>query len=134
MKVSQTFGGDSLKAADLNGKEHTVIIESVEEREFDGKPKYVVRFQGAKKALICNATNAKRIAFGHGDDTDGWIGKKIQLYVDLVDFQGKPVEAIRVRPIKKPAETTSYPKTRTVTAGKEYTSFDDSVADIGDTF
>jgi hypothetical protein len=51
--------------------------------------------------LVCNKTNANRIAHAFGTNTDNWIGQEITLFTDLVDFQGKAVEAIRVR-AKKP--------------------------------
>lgn len=118
MELSQVFGGDSLKAADLNGAEPTVTIATVTMKEFDKGNKLVITFVGKKKCLVCNKTNANRIAFAHTSNTDNWVGKKIQLYTDLVDFQGKAVEAIRVRPIKTPA-----PQAATA-------DFDDSIADV----
>jgi hypothetical protein len=103
MKVSQVFSGDYLKAADLNGHEPTVVIASVEEIQFDDGNKLLISFHGKKKSLVANKTNSNRIALMHGDDTDNWIGKEIVLYTDIVDFQGKPTEAIRVRPPKRQA-------------------------------
>ncbi len=100
MKVSQVFSGDSLKAADLSGAEPTVTIASVEMKKFDNGNKLVISFEGKQKTLVCNKTNANRIAYLYGDDTDGWIGKQITLFTDLVDFQGTTTEAIRVRPPK----------------------------------
>jgi hypothetical protein len=106
MDIAQVFSGDSLKAADLQGGEPVVRIASVELKKFDDGNKLVISFEGKKKTLVCNKTNANRIAFAHGTDTDGWVGKEIQLYVDLVDFKGDTVEAIRIRP-KKPAARAS---------------------------
>ena len=106
MELSNVFGGDTLKAADLNGNEPTVIIADVQMKKFDNGNKLVVTFEGKKKALVCNKTNANRIAHTYGTDTDDWIGKEITLFTDLVDFQGNTVEAIRVRAKKaqpKPA-------------------------------
>lgn len=98
MKVSQVFSGDYLKAADLGGHEPTVVIATVEVKEFEDGNKLLISFQGKKKSLVANKTNSSRIAHLYGDDTDGWVGKEIILYTDLVDFQGKAIEAIRVRP------------------------------------
>lgn len=97
MELSTVFGGDSLKAADLQGHEPTVIIEKVEMKKFDNGNKLVITFEGKKKCLVCNKTNANRIAFAFGTNTDNWIGQEVTLFTDLVDFQGRPVEAIRVR-------------------------------------
>jgi|HubBroStandDraft_3_1064219.scaffolds.fasta_scaffold00290_13 hypothetical protein len=120
MELSDVFGGPTLKADDLKGTEPTVTIAKVEMVEFDKKKKLVISFVGKTKVLICNKTNANRIAFVNGSNTDKWIGKKIQLYSDIVDFQGKAVEALRVRPIKPtPAAAAPGP------------DFDDPVADVG---
>ena len=97
MELSTVFGGDTLKAADLQGHEPTVTISNVEMKKFDNGNKLVITFEGKKKALVCNKTNANRIAHAYGTNTDNWIGKELTLFTDLVDFQGKAVEAIRVR-------------------------------------
>lgn len=98
MELSQIFTGSTLKAADLQGREPTVTIATVEAKKFNDGNKIVITFVGKEKAFVCNKTNANRIAYAHGTNTDNWIGKQIQLYTDLVDFQGQTVEAIRVRP------------------------------------
>ena len=109
MKVSQIFSGDYLKAADLNGAEPTVVIAGVEVKQFDDGNKLLITFQGKKKGLVANKTNANRIAMLYGDDTDEWVGREIVLYTDLVDFQGKPTEAIRIRPPAKRAPANDQP-------------------------
>jgi hypothetical protein len=58
----------------------------------------VLYFQGKEKGLVTNRTNADRIAYLYGSNTDGWIGKEIVLYTDMVPFQSKVIEAIRVKP------------------------------------
>lgn len=101
MELSTVFSSETLKAADLQGHEPTVTIAKVEMKKFDNGNKLIVSFEGKKKALVCNKTNSERIAYAFGTNTDGWIGKEITLYTDLVNFQGSNVEAIRVR-AKKP--------------------------------
>lgn len=99
--ISQVYSGDSLKAADLQGRDVSVIIADVQAKDFNDGKKLIISFQGKKKTLVCNKTNANRIARLYGNDTDGWAGREIILYVDWVPFQGKDVEAIRVRPPEK---------------------------------
>ncbi len=101
MKVSEVFSSDYLKAADLNGAEPTVVIASVEVKKFDDGNKFLLTFQGKKKGLVCNKTNSDRIAMLYGDESDDWVGCEIVLYTDLVTYQGKTTEAIRVRGPKK---------------------------------
>jgi hypothetical protein len=57
----------------------------------------VVSFEDARKKLILNKTNGKTIAGLHGNDTDGWIGKKVTLFRTTTTFAGEEVECIRVR-------------------------------------
>lgn len=100
MDINTVYGGDALKASDLQGHEPTVIIASVESKKFDNGNKLIIKFQGKKKEFVCNKTNANRIAFAYGPNTENWIGREITLYTDLVDFQGTMREAIRVRAVK----------------------------------
>lgn len=118
MELSNVFGGDSLKAADLQGSEPTVIIASVEMKKFDNGNKLVIAFEGKKKGLVCNKTNANRIAFAFGTNTDNWIGQEVTLFTDMVDFQGKLVEAIRVR-AKKPAPVQQPARQSSAEMGRE---------------
>lgn len=120
MELSTVFGGDTLKAADLQGHEPTVTIASVEMKKFDNGNKLVITFEGKKKALVCNKTNANRIAFAFGTNTDNWIGQQVTLFTDLVDFQGKAVEAIRIR-AKKVAQAAPQRQSAAVASG-----FDDA--------
>ena len=101
--IDDVFGGTTLKSADIKGKDPTVTIAGVEVKNFkekDGaeKQKLLVHFVGAKKALVCNVTNARRIAHLHGADYSLWGGKQIKLKVEMVDFGGQVMDGIRVYP------------------------------------
>ena len=54
--------------------------------------------------MIVNRTNADRIAFMYSPDTDNWLGKPITLFTDMVSFQGKTMQALRVKPPKPNAQ------------------------------
>jgi hypothetical protein len=97
MELDDVYQSNSIKATDLKGLEHTVVIETVTKKEFDNGSKLILTFQGRKKSLVCNRTNAKRIAFTHGTNTDHWIGREIILYPEVVDFKGEPTLAVRVK-------------------------------------
>ena len=64
---SETYPGNYLESADLAGKEVRVEISEFvpanTEKAADGRviEKPILRFKGAKRALICNKTNMKRI-------------------------------------------------------------------------
>jgi hypothetical protein len=66
--------------------------------------------QGKDKGLVLNKTNANNIAAVYGDDTDDWIGGGIQLFPTMVDYQGRSVEAIRVRVAPRKAASAPQPK------------------------
>lgn len=103
MKASELFGGKSLKAEDIQGREPVVTIESVDTKKFDDGPKAIIKFVGKEKALICNRTNWNAIVDITGEeDSDNWAGHKIKLVVARVDFQGKRVNAIRIDPPAPP--------------------------------
>jgi len=96
---------DWLKAADLNMQEHTLTISDISEAEVGGKMKLILHFAGKEKTLVLNKTNKDAIGYAYGEeDTDPWIGKTLILYPTKVDYQGKSVEAIRVRPVLEQAQ------------------------------
>lgn len=96
MRISSTFS-DYVKAADLQGRTATVTIASVSIEEIGKDRKPVVYFRGKEKGMVLNKTNANTISALYGDETDNWVNQPVTLYVAWVDFQGKSVEAIRVR-------------------------------------
>ena len=98
MRISEAFPSNYLKAADLRGENVTVTIERVAMEEISGgEHKPVVYFEGKERGLVLNKTNGTNISLIYGDDTDGWTGKAVVLFPTWVDFQGRSVEAIRVR-------------------------------------
>lgn len=96
--VNEVFGGETIKSADLQGREFTLTIASVQTKEFEKGNKLVIKFVGAKKALIGNRTNSKRIALMYGNNTDLWVGKQITLYAEMVEFKGESTWGVRVKP------------------------------------
>ena len=53
-------------------------------------------------------TNANSIARRYGDETDDWIGAKLELYGSVTTFGGKEVDCIRIRPALPP-EAEGHP-------------------------
>lgn len=101
MKVSEAFPSNSrwLSASDLQGHEVKVRITAIDVAEFDNGNKPALMFAGKQKGLVLNRTNARKLAGAYGDDMDSWLNKEIIIYPDVVEFQGKPVDAIRCRPV-----------------------------------
>ena len=96
--IQDIFGtGTSLKASDLPvGIQVPCVIESVRALQFDDGNKLELNFVNKEKVLICNKTNANRIADQHGDDYTLWVGKAICLMADKTDFRGEIVPCVRV--------------------------------------
>jgi hypothetical protein len=89
---------DFLKADDIGQNFWTVTISTVEMKEFDnGERKLATSFNELDKSLLLNMTNARTISDMYGGDTDMWVGRQIMLFTAPVDYQGKKVNAIRVR-------------------------------------
>ena len=88
---------DTLAAGDLPaGVQVPVVIEGVRAVKFDDGNKLELRFRGKQKVLLCNKTNAMRIADQHGDDYDAWPGKLIYIQRDKTEFKGQLVDCVRV--------------------------------------
>lgn len=101
MKLSEAFPSNYLKSDDLQDRDVPVVIATAEMEMVGNERKLILAFQGKKKSMICNKTNAGRISYLYGDDTDEWIGKEIVLTSEFVEFQGKTVKGLRVKPPAK---------------------------------
>jgi hypothetical protein len=88
------------------------VIKSLERPKGDKRP--FIHFKGAKKPLVCNATNAKTItAIAGSGDVDKWVGLRVTLYATMVKAKGgEAVQGIRIRPLRAsaPAEEMSEPE------------------------
>ncbi len=101
MNLEQMYPSKWAKAGDLQGQTIPVKITRVvmEDVGNDDGAKPVVYFEGMDKGLVLNKTNAMSIGLVHGDNTDAWAGKTIELFPAVVLFQGQNVPCIRVRPV-----------------------------------
>lgn len=98
MRIDSAFPSQYLKAADLQGRAVPVTIDRVEMEDIGGDHKPILYFVGKQKGMVLNKTNSNNIALLYGPETEDWNGKPIELFEAMVDFQGKTVPAIRVRP------------------------------------
>lgn len=99
---------DYLKAEDIGSDMWTMTIATADVKEFDnGDRKLVLSFDDYDKTLPLNVTNARAIGDLYGTNTEGWAGQQIMLFTMPVDFQGKMVQAIRVR---APQRQTAPPR------------------------
>ena len=106
MLVSLMFPSTYLKATDLVDSDHPEPVLQISDCTMEEMPAFegkepetrpVIGFTNSDKRMVLNQTNASMIAFLHGEETDGWQGKMIQLHTPPVAFKGVVNPAIRVK-------------------------------------
>ncbi len=71
--------------------------------------KPVLYFQGKEKGLTLNRTNLAALASATGDNVDLVPGLEIVLYRTIVDLNGQPVPALRLRLPGQPTSSDDVP-------------------------
>ncbi len=97
---NEAFPSRFLKAADVPGDGIELKIAKVEQDKVgpEQELKWIVSFKDEDKQLVLNGTNWDLIAAAlREDDSDNWVGKKIELYATQTTFGKKMVDCIRVR-------------------------------------
>jgi hypothetical protein len=99
VNINDAYPDKYLKAEDLKGQEIpvTIVRAEVEEIGQNKDRKIVLYFKDRGKAMVCNKTNARRIAFAYGPETQAWPGKIVIVFPEMVDFKGQPTWALRVK-------------------------------------
>lgn len=110
MRISTAFPSTYLRASDLQGRTIKVNIDKVVIEDIGDDRKPILYFEGKEKGMVMNKTNANTISAAYGDDTDDWQGGELEMFPTKVDFQGKQVDAIRVKiPPRQPARREAAP-------------------------
>lgn len=107
--IGEVYQGSSefLRAEDIGTNFWTATISNVDMKNFDdGSRKLFILFNELDKGLVLNKTNADTVGELYGRNTDNWLGKQVMLFTMPVDYQGKKVQAIRLR---APATAQSIP-------------------------
>src|SRR5678815_4556537 len=74
--------------------------------------KAVMEFAGNLKPMILNKGNWTRVEVLYGPESDEWLGKKIEIYVDpTVEFGGDIVGGLRLREPSKNGKAANYHET-----------------------
>jgi hypothetical protein len=91
-----------LKKEDIGDRRVKVIISRVGVTTFDdSSKKLVLHFQGKEKGVALNRTNTQVLAGAFGQESDGWLGQQVELWVDpYVTFGGKMVGGLKITPIR----------------------------------
>lgn len=101
MKRSEAFPSTHLKASDVED-DPIVTIKKVRKETFgqgeDSDEKTVMYFEESDKGMVVNVTRWDVLeTMFNSDDTDDWIGEKIQLYAGTTLFKGKTVATIGIK-------------------------------------
>jgi hypothetical protein len=81
---------DDVKDGPIKGQ-----IAVVKEGKWD-KPNIVFE---SGDVLSLNATNIKTLTHAFGTESDYWIGKMVEMFVGVIQYQGSDHEVVLVRPI-----------------------------------
>ena len=103
MDMRKYSGSSFIKVADVEDGPIQMQIAIVREGKY-GKPELVGE---SGDIFSINATNNRTLVGAYGDDSDGWIGKEVELFLGEIEYQGEPQPAVLIRPItptKKPKE------------------------------
>lgn len=122
MKLSECFPSNFLKSDDLQGKDVKLTIKSAAQEKVGNDVRLVLSFAGTQKTMVVNKTNANRIAYLYGDETDDWTGKQIVITSEFVEYQGRTVKGLRVKPPgtpQPPRPATPQPAAMTAKLGPE---------------
>ena len=104
MNINQLYPSKYISAPDITSPVRVTIRSLAIEDLGDGQHKPALYFVNKEKGLILNKTNALIMAVSLGDESDQWIGKQIELFTEMKQFQGKLVQGISVRVPQQPAQ------------------------------
>jgi hypothetical protein len=107
--------GTYLNASHLAAGELDVVIRSIglERVGRDQEQKMVIYFEELTRGLTLNKTNYEALFDAFGPETDDWIERPVTLYATKTEFEGKPVDGVRLRvdPANRlPVEQRTIPK------------------------
>lgn len=101
MNIDQAFPSRFLKAEDIDEKTGAlltidrVVMEWMDQDQTQEKP--TIYFRDSVKGLVLNKTNATMMKELYGADTEAWVGRRIILRQDRVQYQGKLTPTIRIQ-------------------------------------
>lgn len=101
--ISDLLGGQYLSAENVP-QPLLVTISGAERVTMEGQPRLVVKFAELPKGLLCNKCNLSTVAQLFTADTSQWVGKQIVLQSEPVQFQGRVVKGLRVKPYQAPVQ------------------------------
>ena len=118
MKISEMLASNWLHKGDLadpvGGEVFTIRKLTEELVGQDQQSKWAVHWKERDVApMLLNKTNLRILASPTflGDDTDGWIGKEVEVYhYPSISYAGQLVGGLRVRPPRPPKPRQPRPR------------------------
>ena len=106
MKIGDMIESKYLKQSDIPDPVivtfHSLKKVNVARDDEDPDYRWTAKFAEFAKPMVLNVTNIKRCAKALGDDTDGWMDKRMELYTDPdIEFGGNIVGGLRLRGLKR---------------------------------
>jgi hypothetical protein len=98
MDMRKFSGVTFIKVADVRNGPLEMQIAAVKEGKY-GKPDLVFE---SGEMLGLNASNNRILMRAYGPNSDDWIGKKIELTLGQLSFEGELQDAVIVKPIDAP--------------------------------
>ena len=97
MNIEEAFPSKWVKASDLKGSTAVVKIATVKLEKIGEDQRAILYFVGKDKGLVLNKSNKKKLVELFGSETDEWTGQSVELFTIMTEYQGEPVDAIRLR-------------------------------------
>lgn len=113
MKASAMFPSPFLRKDDFPQPTVLTVKRVSMESVAKGEEKPVIFFNEKAKGMVLNKTKTKLLETNFGDDTDGWVGKKVRLSADpdVRDLAGNIVGGIKLE-CSKPKEAKAVPASK----------------------
>jgi hypothetical protein len=98
MDMRKYSGETFIRVSDVTDGPLQMQIAGVREGKYE-KPDLVFE---TGEAFSVNSTNNRILMRAYGPNSEDWVGKKIELTLGQVEFQGKPQNSVIVKPISPP--------------------------------
>ena len=101
MKMNDAYPGQYLRTEDFQSP-RTLTISGGQIEEVGGalnpsETKPVLQFEEEERGFVLNKTNFQWLADNLGEDSDSWIGKKVEFFQTETNYGGKLVPCTRIR-------------------------------------
>lgn len=123
MDMRQYAGENYLKVDDVRDGPRRATIARVKIGNYD-RPDAVF---SDGSILSLNVNNTRMLSKCYGADSDGWVGREIELRLGKVQYQGAPTDSVVVVPISAPLTAGELQVTQDRAAASDRAAMDDEI-------